>query len=109
MGRNGEGSVVMDLIERLRDVGPPRQRPLPQHVKHALAHMRGHLDEKLTLSGLASACSVPKRTLLRQFETFIGLSPLAYLRRLRLNAARDELLQADSGEAIAGIAIRCGF
>src|ERR1700722_4003594 len=93
----------------IRDVEPDSRRVLPQHVKHALDHMRGNLGERITLSGLASACSVPERTLLRQFERFTGHSPLAYLRRLRLNTARSELLRADSGDKISDIAIRSGF
>ncbi len=99
----------MDGIERIRDVEPDSRRALPQHVKHALDHMRGNLGEKITLSTLASACSVPQRTLLRQFERFAGQSPLAYLRRLRLNTARSELLRADSRDKISDIALRCGF
>jgi AraC-like DNA-binding protein len=93
----------------IRDVEPDSRRVLPQHVKHALDHMRGNLGERITLSGLASACSVPERTLLRQFERFTGHSPLAYLRRLRLNTARSELLRADSRDKISDIAIRSGF
>src|ERR1700722_13819999 len=93
----------------IRDVEPDSRRLLPQHVKFAVDHMRGNLGERITLSGLALACSVPERTLLRQFERFAGQSPLAYLRRLRLNTARDELLRAESRDKISDIAIRCGF
>lgn len=83
--------------------------PLPNRVKHALAHMRANIGEKVTLKGLAVACAMPERTLLNQFRKFVGLSPLAYLLHLRLNAARDELLNADEGATIADIASRCGF
>jgi AraC-like DNA-binding protein len=58
---------------------------------------------------LAAACAVPERTLLKQFKRFVGLSPLAYLRRMRLNLARSELLQADCETAISEVAIGCGF
>src|SRR5580698_2908417 len=104
-----QGESSMDGIERIRNVAPDRRRPLPQHVKHAMDYMRGNLGEKITLSTLASACSVPERTLLRQFERFAGNSPLAYLRRLRLNSARSELLRTDCRDKISDIAIRCGF
>ena len=85
------------------------QRVLPHRVRHALAHMRGNIAEKVTLTGLATACAMPERTLVKQFRKFIGLSPLAYLLRLRLNAARDELLTGDGAASIADIAARCGF
>ncbi len=78
-------------------------------VRHALAYMRANIGEKVTLTGLATACGMPERTLLNQFRRFVGLSPLAYLLHLRLNAARDELLNKDDGVTIADIASRCGF
>lgn len=82
---------------------------LPQHVKRALVYMRSNVAEKITLPGLAATCAVPERTLLKQFKRFVGLSPLAYLRRLRLNLARGELLKADCETAISEIAVSCGF
>ena len=82
---------------------------LPQHVKHALDHMRGNMAGRITLAGLASTCAVPERTLLKQFERFLGHSPLAWLRRLRLNAARSEPVDPESKDTIADIALRCGF
>ena len=87
----------------------PVQCLLPQHVKRALVYMRSNVAEKITLPGLAATCAAPERTLLKQFKRFVGLSPLAYLRRLRLNLARSELSQADCETAISEIAISCGF
>src|SRR5580704_7945745 len=82
---------------------------LPQHVKRALAYMRGNLAEKITLAALTSACATTERTLLKQFRKFVGLSPLACLRRLRLNAARSELQRRDCDTAVSEIAAGCGF
>ena len=87
----------------------PVQHLLPQHVKRALVYMRSNVAEKITLPRLAATCAVPERILLKQFKRFVGLSPLAYLRRLRLNLARGELLKADCDTAISEIAISCGF
>jgi transcriptional regulator GlxA family with amidase domain len=67
------------------------------------------MAERITLAELTSACGVPERTLLKQFQSFLGVAPLAYLRRLRLNAVRNELTKPATGDAIADIAIRCGF
>lgn len=87
----------------------PVQTLLPQHVKRALVYMRSNVTEKITLPGLAATCSIPERTLLKQFKRFVGLSPLAYLRRLRINLAHGELQKADCETAISEIAIACGF
>ena len=71
--------------------------------------MRANIGERVTLAGLATACAMPERTLLNQFRKFVGLSPLAYLLHLRLNAAREALLNTDDEATIADIASRCGF
>jgi transcriptional regulator GlxA family with amidase domain len=85
------------------------QCAFPNRVRHALVYMRANIGEKVTLTGLATACAMPERTLLNQFRKFVGLSPLAYLLHLRLNSVRDELLNTDDGATIADIASRCGF
>ena len=99
----------MDGIEGAELIEPDHQRLLPQHVKRALAYMRANMAERITLAGLASACAVPERTLLKQFQRFVGLAPLAYLRRLRLNAVRNELATAQNNDDISDVVIRCGF
>jgi AraC-like DNA-binding protein len=86
-----------------------RDPPLPSHVRRAITFMRENIGEKITLAELSSACAIPERTLLRQFQRFVGLAPLAYLRRLRLNTARTKLVRPDNDNAISDIAIRCGF
>ncbi|HEV3197478.1 MAG TPA: AraC family transcriptional regulator, partial [Bryobacteraceae bacterium] len=98
MQRTAHGQPIDDSIQCV-----------PRHVKRALAYMRSNMAEKITLPALASACAAPERTLLKQFQKSVGVSPLAYLRRLRLNLARRELLRADCKREIADIAISCGF
>ncbi len=99
----------MERTEYDEPAEDPVQCLQPQHVKRALVYMRGNLAEKITLSGLAATCAVPERTLLKQFKRFVGLSPLAYLRRLRLNLARDVLQRRECETAISEIALSCGF
>jgi adenylate cyclase len=99
----------MDGIERTELIEPDSQRVLPQHVRRALAYMRANMAERITGERLASACAISERNLLRQFQQFVGLAPLAYLRRLRLNAARSELVGQENNDPIADIAVRCGF
>jgi AraC-like DNA-binding protein/tetratricopeptide (TPR) repeat protein len=99
----------MDSIEQAKLIEQNCKRLLPQHVKRAVAYLRDNMAARVTLAELTSACGVSERTLLKQFQSFVGLPPLAYLRRLRLNAARAELTKSGNNDAIADIAIRCGF
>ena len=84
----------MNGIERAKLIERDNQRLWPQHVKRALAYMRANMAERITLTGLASACGVPERTLLRQFQQFVGLAPLAYLRAGSGSALRRASWQA---------------
>jgi AraC-like DNA-binding protein/tetratricopeptide (TPR) repeat protein len=79
----------------------------PSHVRRALAHLRRHYTENVTLADLAAVAGASERTLRRNFPRFVGLSPLAYLRQLRLTAVRGGLLRGE--EAINRVAARHGF
>jgi AraC-like DNA-binding protein/TolB-like protein len=99
----------MGAAEPTQLTEPDSQRPLPQHVKRAVAYLRDNMPESITLAALTSACGVSERTLLKQFQTFLGIAPLAYLRRLRLHAARNELTKPGNDNPIADVALSCGF
>jgi len=99
----------MDGVERTELIELDSQRVLPQHAKRALAYMRANMAERITLAGMAATCAISERTLLRQFQQFVGLPPLAYLRRLRLDAAKGELANPQNNDAIADVAGRFGF
>ena len=103
------GALPMDGIGHLAPVRSDDRTVLPQYVKRAVAYMHGNLAERITLAELASACGLSQRTLLKQFQRFVGLPPLAYLRRLRLNAARQELVNGASEVSVSELATRCGY
>jgi adenylate cyclase len=79
----------------------------PRHVRRALAYLRLHYTEKVTLADLATAAGTSERTLRRNFLRFVGIAPLAYLRQLRLTAVRDDLSGGE--DAINHVAARHGF
>jgi len=98
----------MDGSRDIESIASDEQTLPPRHVRRALAHLRDNLSDKVTLSELASICAVPERTLLKQFQKFIGLPPLTYLRRLRLNAAKSRLAEVGCKGSIADIAMGLG-
>jgi AraC-like DNA-binding protein len=57
---------------------------------------------------LAQASGLTERTLHKQFRRFLGVTPRAYLRRLRLLAARDALLKP-AGPNVSEVAFGVGF
>ncbi len=67
-------------------------------------------DELPSMVELCTALSVSRRTLEYAFRTYVDMSPLAYLRRCRLNRARAVLREADASvESVTAVALRFGF
>jgi AraC family ethanolamine operon transcriptional activator len=69
-----------------------------------------HRDEPVALHGLAEAVGVSDRTLHNAFREEFGVSPKRFLRLRALNAARRELLQANSNETrVTDVAAKLGI
>jgi AraC-like DNA-binding protein/TolB-like protein len=84
-------------------------RLLPGLVKKALALLDADPARAWTVSEIASGCGVGRRTLQRQFRRFLGRMPMEYVRDIRLERARGELLHPSGGAKVTEIAGRCGF
>jgi AraC-like DNA-binding protein len=82
---------------------------LPRSVRRALDLMCAEPGRVLTLGELAAIAGVSPRTLQRQFRTFLGETPQAALRAIRLERARRDLLRASRMTTVADVALRCGF
>ena len=88
--------------ERSTGAAPPRS------VSRALDYIDAHARSDILLADIADAACVSVSTLLRQFNEYLGLSPGAFLRQVRLDRARAELRQGGAG-SIRELAQRWGF
>ncbi|MFI4945971.1 MAG: helix-turn-helix domain-containing protein [Burkholderiales bacterium] len=75
----------------------------------AAAWLRAHLTDALSIGDLCAALDVRERTLHAAFCEHLSSSPKAYLKALRLTAARGELLRADRETRVTDVALRWGF
>lgn len=80
-----------------------------KRVRVAAEYISTHLQEPLTLAAIAQASGSSVRSLSMAFQEYYGQSPMAYVRRERMQAARDELLQSPPGARVTDIAFRWGF
>ena len=85
--------------------------PAPQFVRRAEDYLRHHYAEAVTVEKLAAVAGVSVRTLFSGFRDFREVTPMTYLRRVRLDKAR-RALQSGEARGAAGVtkvALDCGF
>lgn len=82
----------------------------PYYVHRAEDYIRAHLREPISIDDLVAVANVSVRSLFNGFRQFRDQTPMGYVKALRLDLAREELLQADPSErSVTDIALACGF
>lgn len=76
-------------------------------INNTLTYVLGHLGDGLTVTALAARAAMSERTFARKFKDETGMTPAAYVEAARVQAARVELEQSDTG--IEQIAVQTGF
>ncbi|OWY40282.1 ethanolamine utilization protein EutR [Xenophilus sp. AP218F] len=108
-----------ELLDGLLDLlasGSPASTPPRSHSSHwrmvrkARDYAMSQPDVPLVVADLCLHLNVSRRTLQNIFRSTLGLCPLSYLKAIRLNAVRRELLCPDSRYgAVQDIAAAWGF
>ena len=112
--RTFEDNLVLYLLLGLRHshterLQQQRAAAAPGNVKRAEEFMRTNTGAPLTIVGIAQAAGCSVRALQEAFHRFRGATPMGALRRIRLEAARVEMLHNGRTESIARIAAGHGF
>jgi len=88
----------------------PQSPAAPFYVKRAETFIEAHFAEPLSLADIAAHAGVSARSLQNGFQSFRNMTPMAFLRAVRLKRAQEALLQADPAcTTVAQIALSCGF
>lgn len=72
-------------------------------------YVRARLCAPIALEDLARAAGVSPRTLHLYCRRRYGVGPMAWLRNLRLDVARDKLQRTHGGGQVTDVAVSCGF
>src|SRR6201999_1694864 len=83
------------------------QKDLHAKLKRAMAYMKQHPDETITIARLADIAPLSSYHFIRCFKSAYELTPLQYLTRLRLKKA--SLLLKRSLTSVGDIVPQCGF
>ncbi|UHJ57913.1 helix-turn-helix domain-containing protein [Mycolicibacterium fortuitum] len=91
--------------------GPTDRRDAkPALLRRAIAYIEANADRDIALADVAEAVYVTPRALQYMFRRHLELSPMGYLRQVRLNHARQQLLNADPATTtVQAVAARWGF
>lgn len=92
-----ETAASNSFIRRRRIVGDARDYILSHH------------EAPITVPLLCEKLHVSRRTLQYCFENVLNISPMAYLRMVRLNGARRHLREGAAGRSVGGVAQAWGF
>lgn len=81
-----------------------------RRVRLAIAFMEAHAHEPITVGDISIAAATTTRSLQSAFRRAYDMTPMQYLRRLRLRLAREELLAStDPRLSVRDVAYRWGF
>lgn len=90
------------------------QRYVPDPAPHAIRTIIDVIEAEpalpWTVSSLAARGCISVRAMQAGFQRYAGVSPMAYVRQVRLRHAHQDLLRSDpSVETVASVAFRWGF
>lgn len=106
--------VLLATLGGAHDVEPGRRDLSRQEqsriVRIAEAHALSHTGDPLYVGDLCVAAGVSERTLQYAFREVMGLSPVAYLTRVRLHRVREALIAGTQGTTtVSAVALDLGF
>ncbi|MDF3839897.1 AraC family transcriptional regulator [Cupriavidus basilensis] len=82
--------------------------PSPRHIRSAIEYIHAHARDSISVEDIANVAGVSVRALQVGFATFKSTTPMAYLKRVRLEGVRNELLHSDY-VSVADVAMHWGF
>jgi len=96
-------SNFRQLLERRSPAAAPWQ------VRRAESFMEANWDKPFNLEALAAATGASARSLFRTFRHSRGCTPRRFLKQVRLQRARQLLLDPGSNLSVTDVALVCGF
>lgn len=81
----------------------------PEALRRAIAFIEANPDVDMTVGDIARAARVSVRSLQLAFRRHLGMTPMTYVRQVRLACARSQLLSPLPGDTVARIAGRWGY
>jgi AraC-like DNA-binding protein len=112
--RSFEDLFIYSLLVSLKHnysgrLAQPTRVPAPRTVRRAEAFMRAHVGQSVAIAEIAKAAGCSVRALQVGFRQFRGVTPLAAMRGIRLQAAQEALSRGEVGGSVSDLAKHYGF
>lgn len=94
------------------DLLRPGEVPAPRYVKRAEEFIANRASEAITIEDIAAAAGVSARSLQTGFKKYRNTTPMMFLRDVRLQRVREELVTAkleNSSASVTSVALTWGF
>lgn len=108
-----EDQIILEMVDALSAATPlPEERNAllrKRVVDRARELMLGNPDKPMSILEVCNRIGASRRKLNYCFQEVLGTTPVAYIRAIRLNGVRRELLGADEDRRVYDIAVRWGF
>lgn len=106
-----------ELAHALLDLFPWRAVAVPatirteraRRLRLAVEYVHAYVEQAIGPDDIAAAAEMHPRTLQQQMREHLGASPTAYVRAVRLDRVRQDLLSAERGTHVADVARHWGF
>jgi len=100
--------TVIGTMGLSRHLNKTERNALPFHELQApVDYIRKHFSSSISVTALASACNISVSALERRFKKHLQKTPRQYLNEVRLDHARQLLLETD--KSIGSVALETGF
>ncbi|GAA3340084.1 hypothetical protein GCM10017714_18340 [Curtobacterium pusillum] len=109
--KSAAAEVFLDMFPpQLDDLPEVLGKPRNARLRAAVEYIHDHAAEPVTVADLSAASGLSVRSLQESFRRVFDVTPLTYLRHVRLDRVRAELLDADLRPGTVGdVARRWGF
>jgi AraC-like DNA-binding protein len=87
----------------------PVRSAAPRQVRLAEEYIEQHWDQPMTIEALALATNASVRSLFYSIKKSRGVSPMVFVRQVRMRHARQMLVNAGPETNVTSVAYACGF
>lgn len=87
----------------------PQSPAIPAYVKQARDYLNENSHLPISMSDLTALCNVSGSALHAGFRRYMDISPMSYLKNIRLDRVRDDLKAAEPCVGVGAIARNWGF